>query len=150
MEIHNSERRNSEYALIESQRELESQRLQLRMANQWADQDQRERIHMCSELEMRSRLHRECYARSCQEIEALKRRCYQEENAAQQRNLEEFIAQQDQESRTVHLLRDQVRRLQERLEFIEDSRIFQDPDSRSSSNIARSSSSSYYLEFQKA
>ena len=74
------ERRNSEYALIESQRELGSQRLQLSEANQWADQAQRERIHLCSELEMKNRLHRECYARSCQEIEELKRRCYQEEN----------------------------------------------------------------------
>ena len=34
------------------------------------------------------------------------------------------------------LLRDQVRKLQERLEFIEDSKIFQDPDSQSSFGIA--------------
>ena len=34
MEIQNSERRNSEYALFESQRELESQRQQLLKANQ--------------------------------------------------------------------------------------------------------------------
>ena len=32
----------------------------------------------------------------------------------------------------MNLLQDQVRRLQERLEFIEDSKIFQDPDSPSS------------------
>ena len=75
------ERRNSEYALSESQRELESQRLQLLEVNQWADQAQRERIHLCSELEMKSSLHQECYARSCQENEELKRHCYQEENA---------------------------------------------------------------------
>ena len=78
------------------------------MANKWADQAQRERIHLCSELEMKNRLHRECYARSCQEIEELKRRCYQEKNAAKQRKLEEFTAHHDQESRTVNLLRDQV------------------------------------------
>ena len=35
MEIQNSERRNSEYALIESRRELESQRRQLLEANHW-------------------------------------------------------------------------------------------------------------------
>ena len=40
--------------------------------------------------------------------------------------------QHDQESRTVSLLRDQVRKLQVRLEFIEDSKIFQDLDSPSS------------------
>ena len=39
--------------------------------------------------------------------------------------------QHDQESRTMSLLRDQVRKFQERLEFI-DSKIFQDPDSPSS------------------
>ena len=76
MEIQNLERRNSEYSLTESQRELEFQRLQLLEANQWADQAQRERMHLCSELEMKNRLHQECYARSCQENEELKKRCY--------------------------------------------------------------------------
>ena len=79
LEIQNLERRNSEYALIESRRELESQRRQLVEANQWADQAQRERIHLCGELEMKNFLHQECYARSCQEIEELRRRCYKEE-----------------------------------------------------------------------
>ena len=132
------ERRNSEYALFESQRELESQRLQLLEANQWADQAQRERIHLCSEVEMKNRLHQESNARSCREIEDLKRHCCQEENTEKQQRLEEFPTQHDQESRTVSLLRDQVRRLQERLEFIEDSKIL------------RSSSSPYHLEALKA
>ena len=66
----------------------------------------------------------------------LKRHCYQEENGAKQRRSDEITAQHDQESRTVNLLRDQVRRLQERLEFIEDSRIFKDPDPPSSSGSA--------------
>ena len=46
LEIQNLERSNSECALIESRRELESQRRQLLEANQWADQAQRERIHL--------------------------------------------------------------------------------------------------------
>ena len=44
MEIPNLERRKSECALVETQRELESQKRQLLEANQWADQAQRERI----------------------------------------------------------------------------------------------------------
>ena len=44
--------------------------------------------------------------------------------------------QHDQESRTVSLLRDQVRKLQKELKFLEDSKIFQDPDSPSSSGSA--------------
>ena len=46
LEFQNLERRNSEYALIESRRELESQRRQILEANQLADQAQRERIHL--------------------------------------------------------------------------------------------------------
>ena len=71
---------------------LNFKKQQLMMANQWADQAQRERMHLCSDLEMKNRLHQKCYARSCQEMEELKRRCYQEENAAKQRKLEEFTA----------------------------------------------------------
>ena len=95
------ERRNSEYALVETQRELESQRQQLLEANQWADQAQRERRHLCIELEMKNRLHQEWYERSCQEIEQLKRRCDQEEIEVRQRKFEENNMQHDQESRTV-------------------------------------------------
>ena len=76
MEVKDLERRNSEYASIESQRELESQILQLRQARQWADQAQRERINLCGEKEIRSCLHQESYARHCQEIDELKRRCF--------------------------------------------------------------------------
>ena len=90
LEIQNLERRNSENVLIESRRELESQRRQLLESNQWADQAQREKIHLCSELEMKSRLHQECYARSCQEIEELRRRCYQEENEVTRQKLNEY------------------------------------------------------------
>ena len=101
-------------------------------ANQWAEQAQRERIHLCSELEMMNRPHQECYARSCQEMEKLKRPCYKEENEVTQQKMHEYSVQHGQESRTVSLLRDQVRKLRERLEFIEDSKIYQDPDSPSS------------------
>ena len=68
-----------------SRKESLNLRQQLLMANHWADQTQRERIHLSSELEMRSHLYQESYERSCQEIEELRRRCNQEENAARQR-----------------------------------------------------------------
>ena len=77
MEIQNLGRRNSEYTLNESRRELESQRRQLLESNQWADEAQRERIHLCNELEMKNRLHQKCYARCCREIKELKKRCFQ-------------------------------------------------------------------------
>ena len=90
------------------------------------------RVHLCSQLEMKIRLHQDCHARSCHEIEELRRRCYREENGATQQKLNEYSIQHDQESRTASSVRDQIRKLQERLEFIEDLQIFQDPDSPSS------------------
>ena len=101
MEIKNLMRRNSEYALIESRRELESQRQQFFVSQ--SEHAQRERIHSCGELEMNDHLHQESYARSCREIEELKRRCYHEENTEKQRRLSEIPTQHDQESRTVSL-----------------------------------------------
>ena len=73
------------------------------------------------------------YERSCQEIEELKRRCYRETNPKTQQKLDEHSVQHGWESQTVSLLRDQVRKLQEQLEFIKDSKEFHDPDSPSSS-----------------
>ena len=42
--------------LDETSRELESQRLELHQANQWADQAQREKSNLCGELELKKRL----------------------------------------------------------------------------------------------
>ena len=44
MDIRNWEQRNSDIALYETNRELESERLERCQANQWADQAQRERL----------------------------------------------------------------------------------------------------------
>ena len=68
MDIKEWERRNSEFAPCESQRELESQRLHLRQASEWADQAQRETKSLCGDLELRNRHHRENYTKSGQKI----------------------------------------------------------------------------------
>ena len=54
---------------------------------------------------MQEHLHQESYARSCREIEKLKRCCHEEGNFSpkKQRKLENFLTQHDQESRTVSL-----------------------------------------------
>ena len=60
MEIRNWEKRSSDMALCGTNREPESQRLELHQANQWADQAQREterereKINLCGDLEMRN------------------------------------------------------------------------------------------------
>ena len=67
------------------------------------------------------------------------------------RRSEEFLTQHDQESRTMSLLWNQVRRLQELLEFSEDSKIFHDPKlTEQLWQYLRSSSSSCYFEFKSA
>ena len=55
-------------ALSETNRELETQRLELHQANQWADQAQREKINLSGESDMRDILFRETRARNCQEL----------------------------------------------------------------------------------
>ena len=50
------EKRNADTALYETHQELESQRLQLQQANQWADQAQRDQISLHGDLELRSKL----------------------------------------------------------------------------------------------
>ena len=66
MNIRNWEQRNSDVAVYETNRELESQRLEPYQANQWADQAQREKINLFGELEMRNRIFQENRARDCQ------------------------------------------------------------------------------------
>ena len=82
----NWEQRYAVIALYATNRELESQRLELYQANQWADQDQvqREKIHSCGELGMRNRIFEESRARCCQEIKDLWRSCCEETDRARQ------------------------------------------------------------------
>ena len=132
MEIQNLERRNSEYALFESQRELESQRLQSLQDIQWTDQAQRERIHLCSESE-----DEEPSSPGNATQEVAKKLKNWKDVAIKRKTLKnsedwEIFTQPDQESRTASRLRDQVRRLPELLVYIEDSKTFYDLDSPSS------------------
>ena len=91
MEMEEWETRNSEFALYESQRELESSRLQVRQASVWEDQSQRESIGFCGELVLRNRLYQEICTRSRpEEIEELRRRDNREDQLSQHR-LDNFL-----------------------------------------------------------
>ena len=83
MDRRNWERRIADIALCETNRKLESQRLELYQANQWADQAQREKNWLFGDLDMRNRLSREDRAKDCQEIEELRRICCEEADATQ-------------------------------------------------------------------
>ena len=96
VEIRRWEQRSSEIALHESYRELETQRLQLLQANFW-DNAQSERISLCGELEMRNKLFQESRTKDCQEIEELRRRCWEESDRARQAKLDELSVMQQRE-----------------------------------------------------
>ena len=51
MEVRRWEKRRSDLALYETNRELESQRLELNQSNRWADQAQKERVSLHGEWE---------------------------------------------------------------------------------------------------
>ena len=50
MDKRNWEQRNSDMALSETNRDIESQRLELYEANQWADHAQREKMNLCEKV----------------------------------------------------------------------------------------------------
>ena len=104
-----------EIALNESDRELESLRLQLHQANKRADNAQRERMNLCGELEMRNELFQESGTHDCQEIEELRRRCCEENDGARQAKLDEWSLQQERDLDTVSQLLTQI---QDRIERI--------------------------------
>ena len=73
MDMRNWEQRNADIALCETNRKLESQRLELYEAKQWAAQAHREEMSLRGDLEVRNRLFQESRARNCQEIAELRR-----------------------------------------------------------------------------
>ena len=101
MEIQNSERRNSEYALFESQRELESQRQQLLEANQ-IKLNVREYICV-ADWGWMTIFVKNAMQEVAEILKNWKDAAIKKEKYKKQRRLEEFPVQHDQESRTVSL-----------------------------------------------
>ena len=94
MKIQNLERRNSEYALFESQRELGSQRLHFLEDIQRSDQAQRESM-FASSIMLYKKLPRNWIIENTLQ--------WGRKSLKKQRRFEKFPTQQDQESRTVSL-----------------------------------------------
>ena len=103
---------NSEVALCVSHRELESQRLQLHQANQWADQAQRKKINLIGELELKNRIYQESHTTTSREIEKLRRMCCEETNRVRKLRIEEMSMQQERDPTTLSQLLSQNRDLQ--------------------------------------
>ena len=124
MEIRNWEKRNSDIAYYQINLELESQRLQVQQAIQWADQAQREKVSLCGELEMRNSLFRENRAKDCQEIEELRRVCCEETDRARQARIDELSLHQERNPTTVRQLLTQIQDVQNKVNSLSDARDF--------------------------
>ena len=133
MDTRNWERRNADIALYETDRELESQRLELYQANQCADQAQREKSNKSGELETRNRFFQEGRAKKCQEIEDTRRICCEGTGSARQLRIDELSLQQERNSSTVSQLLTQIQDLQNKVNSSADARDFYDPETASSS-----------------
>ena len=89
--------------LYMSNRQLESQQMELFQANQWANQAQMANRRRFEELMMKSRLYRESHAQDCFEIEELRIICREETERARQLT-DELDAQKKDEPSTVNQL----------------------------------------------
>ena len=113
-------------ALCETDRELESQRLELYQANQGKD-------YFFGGLEMRKRLFQESHARNCQEIEELQRICCEETDRARRFKIDEWSLQRRKNPTTVSQLVTQIQDFQNKVNSSSDAREFYDPETASSS-----------------
>ena len=128
VEVKHWEKRNSDIALHEINQEFESQRLQLQQANHWDDQAQGEKISLCGELEVRNRLFRENRAKDCQDIEELRRICFEETDRARQARIDELSMHQERNPATVSQLLTQILELQNKVNYLSDAREFYDSE----------------------
>ena len=136
MDVREWEKRRSDLALYETNRELESQRLELDQSNRWADQALRERISLHGELELRSRFFQESRARNCQEIVELRRFCSLEAEKTRQSRIEELSKNQERRPSVVNHLMSKIQKLQNKANSLTDEREFHDPDGSSSSGAS--------------
>ena len=124
------------FGSCETHRELESQRLKLHQANKWADQALREKINLFGELQIRNRIYQQKHTRTCQEIEELRRICYEETDRARQARIDNLSVLQERSPTTVSQLLTDIQDLQNQANSLTDARNFDDPDTASSSGAS--------------
>ena len=107
--------------------------MEVKQANQWADQAQGDKMSLYGELEKRNGLFRENQATDCQEIEELRRICCEETDRARQARIDELSMHQERNPTTVSQLLAQNQDLQNKVSSLSAAREFYDPESGSSS-----------------
>ena len=136
MDVREWEKRRSDLALYETNRELESHRLELNPSNTGADQAQRERISLHGELELRNRCFQESRARNCQEIVEIRRFCSLDAEKARQSRIEELSKNQERRPSVVDHLMSEIQELQNKGNSLTDDREFNEFERSSSSGAS--------------
>ena len=103
--------RNTDDAIYETGRHLESQRTKLYRVNQLTDHTRREKSWLFDDLEMRNKACQEDRARDYQEIEGLRRICCTEAERARQLRTDDLSTQKEERKSTVNQLMVQIRDL---------------------------------------
>ena len=119
-----SGRRNSDMALYETNRQVESQLMELYHVDQWAGQAQMENHRIYEELAMKSRLYQENHALDCMEMEELRRNGREETDRARQLRTDELHAQKKDEpsTSTVNRLSSPIQTLQDKVNALNEDR----------------------------
>ena len=115
MDRKSRERRNSDFALYETNQQLESQRLKFYQANQWADQAQNENSRLFGELSMENRIYQAHHERWCQEVEGLRRSCRKQADKVRQLKIDELPLHQKENLSTVNQLLSHIQELQDKV-----------------------------------
>ena len=123
-------------ALQESGIQLHSQRRELHQAIQSTDQSQREKIFLCTELEMRDRALQEDHTRSYQEIDELKKMCCTEAESAKPLRSDGLSTQKETSESSVNQLMVQIQELHDTVNSLNDAREYHDPETASSSGLS--------------
>ena len=98
MDRREREMRNTDIALDKTGRQLESQRVELYQENQLTDQAQREKSWLFGELGVTNGVFHEDRANDCQEIQELRRICWEETDKARQLKIDEQLSLQQREN----------------------------------------------------
>ena len=124
----------------QTDRQLESQRMELYQENQLTDEAQREKSWPCEELDIRNKASEEDRARDYQDIEELRRICCAEADRARRLKYDELSTQQKENPSTVNQLMVQIQELQDKVNSLNDAKEFCDPDCEQLWIIPRSQS----------
>ena len=122
------ERRNSFFALNETNQQLESKRLELYHADQWAYQAHMEDNRLFGEVTTKNRTYQECHAKDCQQIEELRRVYCQEAERARQLRTDALSLRQKGGPSTVNQLLSQIQEPQDKVNSLNEETDFCDPE----------------------